>query len=176
MSTSACADDGGSIDPTNSAQGELDYGVFIYRCSGVSDAACIEDDEPSFPDAIGVGGSFIMDFAKDDNEDVTPTVRASSDYAVTSAPGGVFTLELAGEIAMLAVGPGGSILDFRHLSAAQPSDVRLWRDDLLVGPVADLGIGEEADFWVTPHDTSGRELAGSLSKRTNVRTMFPTRT
>ncbi len=145
---------------TTGSSGELDNGLFHYRCVTNNDTACAQSSEPSFPEAIAVGGQFRLEYEpKGDNAD--GTIRSSNTGRISRVED-VFTVLVPGFTAMLAKDPAGDILDIKHVRGRTVADIKVRESGTLVLDALFIPLGNIERIWAVPFDDRDVELAGSL--------------
>lgn len=139
--------------------GELDNGLFHYRCATTNDAACASSLEPEFPEAIAVGGRFLLEYEpKGNNPD--GTVRSAVPERV-SRNEDEFTVLVSGFSAMLAKDAAGDILDIKHIRGRDVAELKADVAGNIVDQVF-MQVGSESEVLAIPFDDLDNALAGSI--------------
>lgn len=140
--------------------GELGTGTFAYRCLGDGDPACV-DGSTGTPQVVAVQARFGMTFLPSGGSAPRSVVAGSSEF-LTTVNGG-FEVKKPGALALLAVNGEGTVVDLKHLRAAEISALRVTplQGQLPITALS-LGLGESVELAAWPADVTGVTLAGSL--------------
>ncbi|MDD9945772.1 MAG: hypothetical protein OXU20_32310 [Myxococcales bacterium] len=147
-------------------QGELGNGWFEYQCVNDTDTFCSDrgtgfrSRRADFPEFVGVGGRFRMDYE--------PPLFGSAGQVRTASSERIarrddhFIVVSAGHGGLFARERSGQVLDVVHLDCRAVANVGVERDGEVRGSV-ELALGFAASVRVLPVTSNDEVLAGAFS-------------